>query len=230
MKSGLGVLAGQVHEPLEQLGGGHPIGLRLADRIAGNTCLRNAVEPQAHGGLTGRPAWARSRRRLRLLPIWKHGLTLSIMETSADRPDPAVRAALAQIDAGRTAAARRVRTPSWFHPLLGSALTAMLAALSLRGPAVAIVLVLALTAQVGLYVLYRRLTGLWINLWHVEGMRTVTAAATGVSVLLLVLGVQLESAGVRGAAAVAGLLLGVAYVLFWRWVERRLIVLWSASS
>lgn len=115
--------------------------------------------------------------------------------------------------------------------MLGASLAAMMAALSLPDPAAVVVLVVALIAQAALYTLYRRLTGLWIDLWHVEGMRGVTAAATAVCVLLIVSGIHLESsAGVRGAAAVTGIVLGSAYVVFWRWVERRLIVLWSATS
>lgn len=80
-----------------------------------------------------------------------------------------------------------------------------------------------------MYALYRRLTGLWVNTWHVEGMRRVTAAATAVCLLLLALGVGLERAEVRGAAAVTGVVLGVAYVVYWRWVERRLVMLWTAA-
>ena len=155
--------------------------------------------------------------------------TVSVMETKEDVTGSAARAALAHVAAGRSAAAQRVTTPWWFHPLLGAALAAMLASLSLRGPAVAIVLVLALVAQVSLYALYRRLTGLWINTLKVDGMRQVTAAATTVSALLLMLGIGLERyAGMRGAAAITGVVLGVAYVIYWRWVERRLVVLWTA--
>lgn len=151
------------------------------------------------------------------------------METNDGMTGSAARAALTKVEAGRSAASRRVRTPWWFHPLLGGALGAMLAALSLRGPAVAVVLVLALVAQVALYALYRRLTGLWINTWHVEGMRQVTAAATAVCLLLLAVGIGFERAEVRGAAAVMGVVLGVAYVVYWRWVERRLVALWTAA-
>jgi len=137
---------------------------------------------------------------------------------------------MAHVEAGRSAAARRVTTPWWFHPLLGAALAAMLAAFSLRGPAFAVVLVLALAAQVALFALYRRLTGLWVNTWHVEGMRRVTAAATAAYALLIVLGIELDrGAGVQGAAAITGVVLGVVYVVHWRWVERRLVALWAAA-
>lgn len=153
------------------------------------------------------------------------------METDADVTGPAARAALAQVDAGRSAAARRVGTPWWFHPLLGAALAVSLAALSLRGPAVAVVLVLSVAAQGALYALYQRLTGLWVNTWHVDGMRKVTAIVTTITLLVLAIGVGLDrGAGLRGAAAITGAVLGVAYVVYWRWVERRLVSLWSAEQ
>lgn len=152
------------------------------------------------------------------------------MEKDAAVTDSMARAALAQVEAGRSAAARRVTTPWWFHPLLGASLAAMVASLSLRGLAVAVVLVLALVAQLALYALYRRLTGLWVNTWHVGGLRRITAVATAVCLLFLSLGVGLDrGAGVRGAAAVMGVVLGVAYVVYWRWVERRLVGLWAAG-
>lgn len=141
------------------------------------------------------------------------------------------RGALAQVQSGRDAAARRVITPWWFHPLLGAALAGMFAAFSLRGPVVVMVLVLSLAAQGALYALYRRLTGLWVNTWHVDGMRAPAAAATVVALLVASVGVALDQGlDVRGAAAVAGVVLGVAYVVFWRWVDRRLVSLWSCGT
>lgn len=84
----LGVLAGQLHEPLEQLGGGHPSGERLADHVVGDTCLRDAADLQAHGGLCGAardsavcdpdgevvqdPAVGRQARRQGLPPRWAY--------------------------------------------------------------------------------------------------------------------------------------------------------------
>lgn len=153
----------------------------------------------------------------------------SVMGTAGDVTDSTARAALAHVAAGRCAAAQRVTTPWWFHPLLGTTVAASLASLSLRGPGVAVALVLAQVAQAALYALYRRLTGLWIDTVNVDGMRWVTAAAITVSTLLCMLGIGLEHyAGVRGAAAITGVVLGVVYVIYWRWVERRLIVAWTA--
>lgn len=152
---------------------------------------------------------------------------LSTMETDRQAIESA-RASLAQVQAGRRAAARRVVTPWWFHPLLGTALAAMFAAFSLRGPAVWVVVALSLVAQFALYVLYRRLTGLWVNTWRIGSTRRVTAAATAVAFLVVYVGVWLDlGVGVRGAAAAGGVLLGFAYVVFWRWVDRRLAELWS---
>lgn len=153
------------------------------------------------------------------------------METNAALTDAEARAALAQVESGRSAAGRRVVTPWWFHPLLGAAFAAMLASLSLRGPVAVVVLVLSLAAQVALYVVYRRVTGLWVNLWNVDGMRRPTAVATVVAVLGAYLGSWFEHGlEVRGSAAVAGVALGVAYVVFWRWVDRRLAQLWSQRA
>lgn len=156
--------------------------------------------------------------------------TFSIMETDEGVTDSVARAALLEVEVGRSAAARRVTTPWWFHPLQGATLAAMLGAFSLRGLAVTVVLVLALAAQVGLFVLYRRLTGLWVNTWHVKGMRQPTAIAIAVAELLGALSVGLDrGADVLGASAVGGVVLGVAYVVYWRWVERRLVMLWTAA-
>jgi len=113
--------------------------------------------------------------------------------------------------------------------MLGAALAAMLSSLSLRGAAGAGLLVLALAAQVALYVLSQRLTGLWVNTWHVPEMRGATVAATAVRTLLLLVGVGFERADARGAAAAMGVVLGVAYVVYWRWAEPRLTALWTAS-
>ena len=44
--------------------------------------------------------------------------TVSVMETDEATPADAA-AALQAVQAGRAAAARRVATPWWFHPLLG---------------------------------------------------------------------------------------------------------------
>ena len=154
----------------------------------------------------------------------------SVVETGADVTDPAALAALAQVEAGRSAAARRVTTPWWFHPLLGAALAAMLAASSLRGSAVAIVLILSLAAQVGLYALYRRLTGLWVNTWIVPEMRGPVPLQPPSPYCSTPLASAWTAAPVRGAAAVTGVVLGVAYVIYWRWVERRLVAFWSAAA
>ena len=149
------------------------------------------------------------------------------METHEGAYDPAQ--ALADVAAGREAAARRVATPWWYHPLLGLALAVMVGGLS-RG-ASGLVSGLGLLALGLLLVLYRRLTGLWLNLWHVPGMRGAVALATGVTYAVLLAGSLLEHAAeVSWALVVTGAVLGIAYVVFWRWVERRVAQLWRQGA
>lgn len=135
--------------------------------------------------------------------------------------------ALQDVRDGRAAAARRVRTPWWYHPLLGLALFALVAGMS-RG-ASGLLTAFGVVALGGLLALYRRLTGLWLNTWHVPGMRLATGLATLVAYAATGTGALLEhAAGVPFALVVTGVLLGVAYVVYWRWVERRLADLWRA--
>lgn len=102
------------------------------------------------------------------------------MESDAPLSSADAAAALRQVQAGRAAAARRLPTPWWFHPLLGLALATMLGAFSLPPPAATMVLGASLLAQLLLYGLYRRLTGVWVNLMNIPGMRrpTLVAGAT----------------------------------------------------
>ena len=149
------------------------------------------------------------------------------METHESPYDPA--AALADVAIGREAAARRVATPWWYHPLLGLAVAVMVGGMS-RG-ASGLVTGLGLLALGLLLVLYRRLTGLWLNLWHVPGMRRPAMLATAVTYAVLLAGALLEHvAGVPWALVVTGAVLGVAYVVFWRWVERRVAALWRQGA
>ena len=106
----------------------------------------------------------------------------------------------------------------------------MLGSGSLAGPARVAVLGGSLVALIGLLWLYRRLTGLWINTLHVPGMRGATVLATAVALAVFGAANWLEDGqGVRGALAAAGVLLGLAYVVYWRWVERQLVTLWRAA-
>ena len=149
------------------------------------------------------------------------------METHEGTYDPA--AALADVAAGRAAAARRLATPWWYHPLLGLVVAVMVGGMS-RG-ASGLVSGSGLLGFGLLLVLYRRLTGLWLNLWHVPGMRRPAVLATVVTYVVLLVGSLLEHvAGVPWALVVTGAVLGAAYVVFWRWVERRVAELWRQGA
>lgn len=147
------------------------------------------------------------------------------------RPDRAEAAsALERVRSGRLAAARRITTPWWYHPLVGVTLAAMLGSGSLSGPVRVGLLVGSVAALGGLFWLYRRLTGLWINTLDVPGMRRVTVLVIGAHLTVFGVATWLEDGrGLRGALVVAGVLLGIGYTVYWRWVERRLVRLWRAA-
>lgn len=152
------------------------------------------------------------------------------METDSSLSAADAAAALDQVQAGRAAAARRIPTPWWFHPLLGLALAVMLGAFSLPQPASTVVVGASLLAQLLLYWLYRRLTGVWLNLLKVPSMRRPTLLAGVVAYGLFGAGALLElMGGVTGGFAMAGAVLGVAYVAYWRWAERELARTWLAA-
>ncbi len=144
------------------------------------------------------------------------------MEKRAEVSGPTARAALAEVEAGRSAAARRVVTPWWFLPLQGVTPAASLAAFSLRGPVVQVVFWLAAAAHIASYPLDRWLTGLRARRQNDKGRRRKSQAAEGaLALLVVVLGVSLDQgAGLRGAAAIAGVVLGVSYVVHARRIER----------
>jgi hypothetical protein len=135
--------------------------------------------------------------------------------------------ALAEVKQGRDAAARRLPTPWWYHSLFGLVMAVMVASFGLSQPWQQIVLGVAIAAEIALFWLYRRLTGVWIDATKVAGMRRPAAAACGVVVVLLVLAVALQD--VPGVAVALGVVVGVAYVVYWRWVERHLVRLWRES-
>lgn len=79
-----------------------------------------------------------------------------------------------------------------------------------------------------LIALYRRLTGMWVNTFRVPGMVRPTLVATVVGYAVAGGGALLEHAAhVPYALVGAGVVLGVGYVAYWRWVERRLVALWE---
>lgn len=139
-------------------------------------------------------------------------------------------AALQDVHDGRQAAARRITTPWWYHPLVGLALAAVVGSGSLPSPIRILALVAASAALLALFALYRRLTGLWINTLDVPGMERVTRLAMGVVFVVYATALAVEELlDVPGAMVGAGVLLGTAYTFYWRWVERRLIELWQAA-
>jgi hypothetical protein len=145
--------------------------------------------------------------------------------------DPAEAAvALRDVRSGRLAASRRISTSWWYHPLVGATLAAMVGSGSLRGPAQGALLAGSVAALLGLFWLYRRLTGLWINILNVPGMKRATVLAAVTALTALGVAVLLEDGmGLRGSQIAAGALLGAAYTVYWRWVERELVRLWRAA-
>ena len=115
----------------------------------------------------------------------------------------------------------------WYHALFGVSSFAMVAGLSRGSDGLPVGL--ALVAQGLLYLLYRRLTGLWLNTFHIAGLKRATVLAVLFAYTVLAVGVALEHGlGVPFSLVVSGVVMAVAYVLFWRWVERRLVELWRA--
>ncbi len=138
--------------------------------------------------------------------------------------------ALAEVQKGRDAAARRLPTPWWYHPLLGLVLAVLVAGFALPMPARLVVMGLAVAAELAMFWLYRRLTGVWVDGTQIDGLQGPTAVATAVAIALLLLAVALEDWwAVRGGAVAVGVVLGTAYVVYWRWVERHLAQLWRQA-
>ena len=94
-------------------------------------------------------------------------------------------AALAAIDAGRTAAAERLVSPLWYHPLLGILVAGYLAAVTSRSIIVTLVASPIFFAGVfALVSVYKKITGLWISGFN-AGRASWWAAAMSVSLLAL---------------------------------------------
>ena len=163
------------------------------------------------------------------LPEWKVTGTVGVMVDDIaplTSPEQAA-AALADVQRGRDAAARRLPTPWWYHWLVGLALAVMVGSFALPQPDRQVVLGLSIGAQIALFRLFRRLTGVWFNAFEIPGMKRPAALATVVGVAFLLLALALEHySALRGGAVVVGAVLGVAYVVYWRWVEREVVRLW----
>jgi ABC-type xylose transport system permease subunit len=152
------------------------------------------------------------------------------METNQPVDAAAAAEALQHVHRGRQAAARRVTTPWWYHPVVGVTLAVLVGSASLPDPARTAAVVVSTAALVALLGLYRRLTGLWVNAYEVPGTRRATLLAILTALVVLALAAVLEDAlDVPGPLLVAGVLLGAGYVLLWRWIERQLVRLWNAA-
>ena len=95
------------------------------------------------------------------------------------------RAALSAIDAGRTAAAERLVSPLWYHPILGILVAGFLAALTSRS--IIITLIASPIFFAGVFALvsvYKKITGLWISGYN-AGRASWWAVAMSVSLLIL---------------------------------------------
>ena len=152
------------------------------------------------------------------------------METDSPLSPADAASALQRVRDGRRAAARRVTTPWWYHPLVGLTMASLVGSGSLRPPARGALLGASVVAMTALFWLYRRLTGLWVNAGKVPGTRLAALVVMVTSLAAFALATWLEDArDVRGALAVCGVLLGIGYTVFWRWVERQLVRLWQAA-
>ena len=136
-------------------------------------------------------------------------------------------AALAEVQRGRDAAARRLPTPWWYHPLVGLSLAGMVSSFALPQPEQQVVLGVAIGAEFALFWLFRRLTGIWLKPFEIPGMKRPAVLVTVAGVVLLLLALVLEHySTLRYGAVVVGVVLGVAYVVYWRWAEREVVRLW----
>ncbi|SDY16410.1 hypothetical protein SAMN05661080_02537 [Modestobacter sp. DSM 44400] len=140
--------------------------------------------------------------------------------------NPTVQAAaqLAVLRADRAAVAERAMQPWWYDALLGLLVFGLVSSYSAHESWVtAVALALFLAGCWALMVVYKRITGFWVN-----GMRPGrTQRATRVWLLgyVVVLALALAAgaeygAGLRGAMVVGGAVLGIGVALISRWWSR----------
>lgn len=124
------------------------------------------------------------------------------------------RAALAAIDAGRTAAAERLVSPLWYHPILGILVAGYLAAVASRSVIVTFVALPIFFAGVfALVSVYKKITGLWISGFN-AGRASWWAAAMG-AVLAILFGLACAQVwSVWAAATTAFIAVNVFGLLF----------------
>ena len=124
------------------------------------------------------------------------------------------RAALSAIDAGRSAAAARLVSPLWYHPILGILVAGYLAAAASHSIIVTLVaLPIFLAGVFALIALYKKITGLWISGFK-AGRASWWAAAMTVSLVVLFVLAYAQIWNVWTAAATAFIAVNVFGLLF----------------
>jgi hypothetical protein len=129
-------------------------------------------------------------------------------------------AQLATLQAQRSALAERAITPWWYDALLGFLLFGFIASYSAHSTWVTIAaLVVFLMCLRGMVVLYRRLTGFWVDGFRRGTTRRAIAAWIVGCLAVLGAGFAAEDRW-RGSMVVAGAVLAVGLVLVNRWWGR----------
>ncbi|TFC91785.1 MULTISPECIES: hypothetical protein [Cryobacterium] len=124
------------------------------------------------------------------------------------------RAAFAAIDAGRAAAAERLVTPLWYHPILGILTAGYLAAVTSRSIIVTLVaLPIFLAGVFALVSAYKKITGLWISGFN-AGRASWWAAAMGAILMVLFSLAYAQVWSVWAAATTAFIAVNVFGLLF----------------
>ena len=132
----------------------------------------------------------------------------------------AAEAQLATLQAQRTALAERATTPWWYDALLGLLLFGFVASYSLDNTWVTLAAVAVfLLCLRGMVVLYRRLTGFWVDGFRRGPTRRAIAVWIVGSLAVLGAGFLAEDHR-RGSMVIAGAVLAVGLVLVNRWWGR----------
>ena len=125
-----------------------------------------------------------------------------------------VRDALKAIDAGRAAAADRLVTPLWYHPVLGVFLAGYIVAVAQKNLIVMLIAIpLFFAGIITLVTIYKKITGLWISAFR-AGRASWWAAAMGIVVMALYAGQTAGIWPVWVTAVVAFLAVNVFGLLF----------------
>ena len=124
------------------------------------------------------------------------------------------RAALSAIEAGRTAAAERLVSPLWYHPILGILVAGFLAAVTSRSIIVTLIAFpIFFAGAFALVSVYKRITGLWISGFN-AGRASWWAVAMSVSLIVLFSLAYAQIWSVLAAAITAFITVNVFGLLF----------------